>query len=586
MQVNLTSDFLKMLGADLSAQDFAESVTKLVIDQILKGEVLRVFPNGNAQIKLEGQTVFAKPNLPLIAGQTVTAKVEQVVPIPVLKLVGNTSTDGQKTTPSPTDSNTGQTSTNSSASDASPNQTTVNPNPVVQRSDQTTLSQNAISQQADQSSNSNGLATNQVLPNALLTNTDLKSLNLQSGQVVNGTVSQVIDNSTVAIQSNGQTLTAKVPITTPNADGTTQPAVDTATLLLQSLDKSLTQSSDAPLPSTVLTQNPLSAGDTVSAKVEQVANGYVLVVQPKNADVSQLKVIEPSMIKPYLPAKQPFGEMVDNLQNTIVNNPVLSDLKIDPQLLANIKNTLSLLLSDNPTPDANTLKNQVAQSGANYEAKVKNALTEGADGTIKGNKEVLVKDLKGQLLQLGKDIEKVTAGADPSLPAPVAGRQSQQASNVLQTIKQATDNIELNQLTNQFAKQENQPILLQIPYQQSDTGKTVSLYVKNQGGGNGGKPGDKQNYSLVFLLDMSSLGNMRVDTQVTNNKLSIKIGAENQSVVDFIQSHTADLKNQLQQIGFSTDVSCTKQKPEDMQVVDRLTPSLAKDPFRLVDIKT
>jgi hypothetical protein len=290
------------------------------------------------------------------------------------------------------------------------------------------------------------------------------------------------------------------------------------------------------------------------------------------------------MIKPYLPSKQPFGEMLGKLEKLIVGNPLLTELKVDPKLLANIKETLKVLYSDNPRPGENTIKGQVEQSGIGYEAKVRRVLTEKPESEMALNKAELSRDLKGQLLRLADAIENAPVDIDKNL-ASSATRQSPKVAEVLQGIKQATNNIELNQLSNHYAKQENQPLLLQIPYP-SATEKTINLYVKKQPGGEKKNPGDKQVFNMVFLLDMTTLGSLRVDTQINNDQLTVKIGAENQDVVDFIQANAPALKERLQEVGFGSEINCCQQKKNEMQVDESLTRLFIQDPTRLVDIKT
>lgn len=541
---NFSSELLKVLSADTS--ELVDSARKFILDQILNGEVLQVFPDGKAQIKLGGQTVIAAPQHPLVAGQTLTAKVEQVTPATVLRLLETNPGDGTTITLNTVNrrGNPVPIATPTSAEQKG-DQTTISRNFTGQRIDLATLSRDLLDQTSDPETASHVSLIQQepVGEGELLTKSVFQSLNIPTGREVSGTVSRVIDNTTIMIQIN-----------------------------------------DKQLPVKVFPQSVLSPGDVVTARVEQIADRYVLVVQAQKEAVPQLRTVEPSMIKPYLVARQPFGEMIENLQKVLIDSPVLKELKLDPEFLGRIKESLSLLFAkDNPLPDEMTLKSQVAQSGVNYEAKVRRLFAGTPEIIIHAGKASLAGDLKGQLLKLGKDVEAAIARSDWALPQ---NPRNHEVSAVLQSIKQATDNIELNQLTNQYAKQEHQPIVLQIPYLPSSDGKTVKLYVKSGGGDGKKNQGDKQTVSLVFLLNMTALGHLRVDTQVTKDQLSIKIGADNQAVTDFIQTHTEELKARLREAGFTADVSCRQQKIEEMQVEEGLTRFLVKDPSRLVDVKT
>lgn len=539
---NFSSELLRVLSADTS--ELVDSARKFILDQILSGEVLQVFPDGKAQIKLEGQTVIAAPQHPLVAGQTLTAKVEQVTPTTVLRLLETNLGDGTTITLNTVNrrGNPVPIATPTSAVQKG-DQTTISRNFTGQKIDLATLSRDLLDQTSDPETASHVSLIQQepVGEGELLTKSVFQSLNIPTGRQVSGTVSRVIDNTTIMIQIN-----------------------------------------DKQLPVKVFPQSALSPGDVVTARVEQIADRYVLVVQAQKEAVPQLRTVEPSMIKPYLVARQPFGEMIESLQKVLIDSPVLKELKLDPEFLGRIKESLSLLFAKD-NPDEMTLKSQVAQSGVNYEAKVRRLFAGTPEITINAGKASLAGDLKGQLLKLSKDVEAAIAKSDWALPQ---NPRNHEVSAVLQSIKQATDNIELNQLTNQYAKQEHQPIVLQIPYLPSSDGKTVKLYVKSGGGDGKKNQGDKQTVSLVFLLNMTALGYLRVDTQVTKDQLSIKIGADNQAVTDFIQTHTEELKARLREAGFTADVSCRQQKIEEMQVEEGLTRFLVKDPSRLVDVKT
>lgn len=457
---------------------------KFVVGQNLNGEVLRTYPDGKAQIKLEGHTFVADVNNALTPGQKVTAKVEQLSPTPVIRFLGVAESP---------------------------------------KSDRTTINKSAVNQAVNRAE-------------AL---TDFESLNLSIGQEVEGSVSAVIDDGTALVQINGKQLKALNP-------------------------------------------NRFSAGDAVIVKVEKVAGQINLVVASQISE-SQAQA-DSLLLKSYLPSKQPFGEVLGNLERTLVGNPLLSDLKIDPKLLENLKGTLKLLYSDNPTPSANTIKSQIDQSGVGYEAKVREVLTGKPASEIARNKIDLARDLKGQLIKLAKELESLQFDSSKNSTAPSI-RENPKVVEVLQSIKQAIDNIELNQLSNHYAKQENQPVLLQIPYPATED-KAINLYVKKQPGGDKKNPGDKQGFNLVFLLDMTALGSLRVDAQVNNDQLNVKIGSENQGVVDFIQANAVGLKERLGEIGFSAEVSCGRQKKDEMQVEESLSRLFIQDPSRLIDVKT
>ena len=156
-----------------------------------------------------------------------------------------------------------------------------------------------------------------------------------------------------------------------------------------------------------------------------------------------------------------------------------------------------------------------------------------------------------------------------------------------QVFRQAVDNIELNQLTNQLARQENQSILLQIPNPYGQENQSIKLYVRPSGDEESGKKGgSKETYNLAFFLDLSKLGNVRVDSQISQTRLSVKIQVENQAVASFIDSKFEELIPRLSSLGFEANLTSFVKDKIDMELENKLPAILLQDEARLVDITT
>ena len=109
--------------------------------------------------------------------------------------------------------------------------------------------------------------------------------------------------------------------------------------------------------------------------------------------------VDLELIKSYLPARKPLGEMVVQLKDTISKTLLLKELNIDPKLIERISKTLQLLLPQGErVPDAAQIREQIGLSGINYESKIRNILMDGA--LSKAGNPALSEDLKGQLLLL------------------------------------------------------------------------------------------------------------------------------------------------------------------------------------------
>ncbi len=322
---------------------------------------------------------------------------------------------------------------------------------------------------------------------------------------------------------------------------------------------------------------PVRIGDNVLVKATSSKGGISFqLLNPEN----QTTKIDGTTLKSYLPAKQDMGKMLTNLESVLNKNPDLGKYKIDSDVVQRLKDTLKVLIPrTETTPDGTRLKEQVDRSGVNYEAKVKQAVDE---GLIVDRKPILSKDLKGQLLELQGKLEKFMAKEGDQLP-PATQRT---VSETVQQVKLASDNIELQQLSNQLSKQEQNPLILQIPDPLLPETRTAKLFIRDSEGEEGGKSGDKKDFHMVFLLNLSAIGDIRIDAKLNGTNLAADFSSENSNVVDLIKSGSADLQKKLEELGFSASVNSSVKEKKDMEMEDSTDQALKEVSTRLVDIKT
>jgi len=210
-------------------------------------------------------------------------------------------------------------------------------------------------------------------------------------------------------------------------------------------------------------------GENISLVVTPYGDEFRLVVQPDSTP----KLVDIFKIKSLLPFKEPFGEMLEKLDILINSSEVIKNLSTKTGLVGRLAKTLNLLKTPSPVQNfpsqgSAQLKQQIDLSGINYETKVKNIFHGKKPFDVPLNVKI---DLKGQLIKLLELIEIRSVEKDTSVS------QRRQFMEVVKVLHRAIENIELQQLTNQFARQENQPILLQIP-DPFMIGKTVNLYLR------------------------------------------------------------------------------------------------------------
>ena len=323
---------------------------------------------------------------------------------------------------------------------------------------------------------------------------------------------------------------------------------------------------------------PPNLGEKISLIVTPYLDRFKLVSQDDRAS----KLVDIFKIKSLLPYKESFGVMVQKLDILLNSSEVIKSLRAETGLVSRLIKTLNLLKApffeqDLTSQGSTLIKQQIDLSGINYESKVKHALE---------GKELLdvptnVKnDLKGQLINLLKLLEIRIGGNETS------AIQRYQLLKVIKVLMRAVDNIELQQLTNQLSRQENQPITLQIP-DPFMIGKTINLYIRQSEDKSKNKE-NKENKSvlLVFFLELSALGNLRVDAKINNQAISLRIDVENSNIAKFVENSLKDFCSSLDDLGFEVNASCGVVANIDKELESKLNPLLISETNRLVDLRT
>ena len=363
----------------------------------------------------------------------------------------------------------------------------------------------------------------------------LKSMNLSSGQVIKATVLDSQNNNTVVKFENR---------------------------LIRAYNFSI----------------PPNVGENTSLIVTPYLDRFKLI----SLDDSAPKPVDILKIKSLLPYKKPFGEMIQNLDIMLNSSETIKSLRAETGLVSRLIKTLNLLkapfFEQDLTSQGNTLvKQQIDLSGINYESKVKNAFEGKELLDVPAN---VKNDLKGQLLNLLKLLNIQIEGNETSTG------QRYQLLKVIKVLMRAVDNIELQQLTNQLSRQENQPITLQIP-DPFMIGKTINLYIRQTEDESKNKE-NKENKSvlLVFFLELSALGNLRVDAKMNNQAISLRIDVENSNIAKFIENSLKDFCSSLEDLGFEVNASCCVVANIDKELDSKLNPILISETDRLVDLRT
>ena len=89
MQIDQFSPtLLKILSGETSSSLPQKFIEQLQLGQLLKGQVIQIFSEGTkALLNIEGQKIVVQGNPSLQNGQTISARVEQTAPGPVLRIL-------------------------------------------------------------------------------------------------------------------------------------------------------------------------------------------------------------------------------------------------------------------------------------------------------------------------------------------------------------------------------------------------------------------------------------------------------------------------------------------------------------------
>ena len=514
--------------------------------QTLAGKVVQVLPEQKAVVELQGEKLLLQFPRPVNPGQNIAIKIEQVHPSPILKLTEFSSlTSSQKIAPG------------NLAKVGAPLNTPESDKTSIQYRSADSLSGTPVpgaenGQAAPDTKVTNPLTKAELkatapldkrVTTAPLSKTDLKPLGIEGGQKVKAEVIRVVDRETVQVRFNDNAVTIRYA----------------ASQKLQ-LGEPI-----------YLHAKPIPSGKFV-LEVEQIPIPSVTVRPP----------LEMSVLKNYLPARQPLIQVLAGLKEVFLEGPLtqLKELNIDPAQLKQLQTNLQKIISrEFKAPDAAQLKEMVDRSGFHYEAKVKDFVLEPG----LSNKNVLLEnDLKGQLMRLARQLEQIPAGATESTAS------EKFTGKLMAQVNQAVSNIELQQLTHHFAKEEQHPLLLQLPENLLGEEDRFKIYIFPDQREDAGQESDFHNriFNLVFLLNLSALGDLRIETKIFKDEISIHITGSNSDAIQFIQAHVPELEDLFQEEGFSISVTSQHQTEVSMEVPDSLGQLLIDTPLQMVDLKT
>ncbi len=290
------------------------------------------------------------------------------------------------------------------------------------------------------------------------------------------------------------------------------------------------------------TTKELTNGEPLTVKVESL-NPQVIMRLIEADSLPEDKLI--SILKRLPIQKADFGKSIENLIKTISNNISDSNFKSEP--LLKFKEALfnfPIKLSEDTKPE--DIRKIIKDSGIFYENKILKLLETGLskesikelNNDIKNNLMLFIKDYMSTSdnLKINKELEK-------GLKNLINNIESQQSVNIL-----AQSDSKINP--------EQKNFIFQIPYIIQNEFKTIKFYLKNNKQGKGEEK-SKEEYSLVFILDMSNTGMLRINVNIKNKNVYCNINTEKEKVASFLRQSMPDLVKRLSLIGLKATVECS-----------------------------
>lgn len=323
------------------------------------------------------------------------------------------------------------------------------------------------------------------------------------------------------------------------------------------------------------TSQPLRAGEDITVRVEQLAPQLTVRLLPQEGDVQDRFA---ALFRLYLPQKIPWDEAVLHLTQSL--DTVSAGLPSMQKAFAELESLLKAWFSGGlQVSTDHDIQVRLQQSGIFYESKLAEWIAQGKEGFLSAMAEG---DLKGVLLkldrQLGAELARLSQQAQPF---------PEQVPELFHAVKTLLANLELNQLANQWARENGGWTLYPFPGGESMGQSAIRLYVhrdKGEGEGQEQEKGRPDYFKLVLMLEPVNLGPLRVDLSVLGKHLSAHIYVASEETRSFLSGWLSELTEALRDAGFESRLE-TKTAEADFLTQKLEEGSAEEKPSGLLDLR-
>ena len=310
----------------------------------------------------------------------------------------------------------------------------------------------------------------------------------------------------------------------------------------------------------------VAKGDVLVLRMSKAPAEFQILSVQKNTADNMMSILKNNMPVSHEPLSQNMTAM-----RSLLPGLINTDLPVN-SILAELENWLAASVSTVDKPvDGERLGQLIRQSGTGMETELL-----GLSKQAVHHPEML-QDLKALMLQLSNIQSSHTTHAE--------------ILKVLTELAQhSTARIESNQALNVLAQMHGDPIRFELPMLVGQQLVSVYMSVQQQyqssqeDGEHGG--GAEQSYSVLFALDLTGLGKMKVDASISDTSVHARIYADQAGVGQFIREHIQRLETRLQDIGYKEVFLLAAQTSPDVEKqrsFDQLT-RMAPSSLNLLDV--
>ncbi|MBI4666779.1 MAG: flagellar hook-length control protein FliK [Nitrospinae bacterium] len=376
-----------------------------------------------------------------------------------------------------------------------------------------------------------------------------------------------------------------------------------------------------------VSQTKLTPGQTIVGRIESVQPQLTVSLLPGGNTV---EAKSSTMMRFLLPAKAPLGETLAKALDTVKGEPAAS-----PKVQEALKN-LGAVMEKVVSTDMNTLTPEKAaqtikSSGLFMESSArlvaegklapeefKKSMTMDLKAALSKTLQLVDEELASLVGRFEKEQSVATAKtmdaaqqpkqapqtapektlAQPSLPQDVARPPADKTDEAVaemaklretaKGLRQLMSNVELNQLVNATQKREDgsamNPMLYQIPFAQNGAIDTARVYFLPDGGKGKGENAQGGEKSLVFMLDMSNLGPVRVDVWVGEKQAHGSIYVADDAVADYVRGALPELLSALEAGGYRATINVSA-VADTAFLTEELAPLIPVTGAGLINVK-